>query len=256
MRCCWRSCGPQVCWTWTTPRSTARTSERSKGGSHRTFAGRPGSARQQAPLDRRPAWHTAGRLADQRKSARCHAADAPARRDTPHSGRSRPATSPTRPAVRRPRLRLRQVPSASPGSRHHTEVRTERHHTRLRAGKDPLGRGADLRLASPVQATPDPLRDTRRPPPRTASTRLQHHLLETTTNLILKRSVSERPADSANPSWLSPAVRRYFRMLSANPVDISAHLTTSVCPCSSSARPIRQAEPKRHQPPHPPPWHG
>ncbi|MFJ6252727.1 MULTISPECIES: transposase, partial [unclassified Streptomyces] len=31
--------------------------------------------------------------------------------------------------------------------------------------------------------------DTRRPPPRPAPTRLQHHLLATTPNLILKRSV-------------------------------------------------------------------
>jgi transposase len=33
-----------------------------KGGSHRTFAGRPGPARKQAPPDRGPAWHP----------ARCH----------------------------------------------------------------------------------------------------------------------------------------------------------------------------------------
>lgn len=194
MRCCWRSCGPPVCWTWTMLRSTARTSGRSKGGSHRAFAGRPGSARQQAPRDSRQAWHSAGRLADQRESSRCHSAGAPAGRDAPHPRGSRSATSPTRPAVRRPRLRLRlrQVPSASPGPRHHTEVRPERHRARLRTGQDPLGRRADLRLAPPVQATPDPLRDTRRPPPRTAPTRLQHHLLETTSNLILKRSVSSQ----------------------------------------------------------------
>ncbi len=189
MRCCWRNCGPRVCWTWTTPRSTVRTSGRSKGGSHRTFAGRPGSAGQQAPLDRRPAWHSADRLADQREPSRCHSVDAPAGRDTPYPWSARPTTSPTRPAVCRPRLRLRQVPPPSPGPWHHTKDRPQRHRPRIRTGKDPLGRGADLRLAAPVQTTADPLRDTRRPPPGIAPTRLQHHLLEETPNFILKRSV-------------------------------------------------------------------
>lgn len=90
MRCCWRSCEPRVCWTWTTPRPTARTSERS-GGLTLDLRRSTSSARQQAPLDHRPAWHSAGRFADQRKSARCHSTDAPAGGDTPHSGRSRPA---------------------------------------------------------------------------------------------------------------------------------------------------------------------
>ncbi|GAA2683259.1 hypothetical protein GCM10009864_65220 [Streptomyces lunalinharesii] len=37
-----------------------------KGGSHWAFAGRPGQAGQQAPSDRRPARHTARRVADWR----------------------------------------------------------------------------------------------------------------------------------------------------------------------------------------------
>jgi hypothetical protein len=154
-----------------------------KGGSHRTFAGRPGSARQQAPLDRRPAWHSLGRLADQRKPSRRHSADAIAGRDTP-----RATASPAAPVFRRPRLRPRQMPSASPGSRHHIEDRPQRHSPWLRPGQDPLGRRADLRLAAPVQATQNPLRDTRRPSPGSTPTRVQHHLLETTPNLTLKPS--------------------------------------------------------------------
>ncbi len=52
-----------------------------KGGSHRTFAGRPRTARQQAPPDRRPARNTPRRVADRRKQARRHPADTAAGRD-------------------------------------------------------------------------------------------------------------------------------------------------------------------------------
>ena len=85
-----------VCWRWTTPRSTARTSGPSKGGSHRTFAGRPGPARQQAPPDRRPARNSARRLSDQRKPPRSHSAHALAGRDAPDSWPARPTAAPTR----------------------------------------------------------------------------------------------------------------------------------------------------------------
>ncbi|MFE3947806.1 hypothetical protein ACFXPV_39010, partial [Streptomyces sp. NPDC059118] len=44
--------------------------------------------------------------------------------------------------------------------------------------------------------------DTRRPPSRSAPTRLQHHLLETTPNRILKRSVSHLLQLKAGP-WPS-----------------------------------------------------
>ncbi|QTA36990.1 hypothetical protein JHY03_72060 (plasmid) [Streptomyces sp. CA-256286] len=166
-----------------------------KGGSHRTFAGRPRPAGQQAPPDRRPPRHTPRRLADRREPARRHSADAPAGRDPQHPRPPRTASAPAGPAVRRPRLRLRQVPPHPPSPRHHTQDRPPRRPARLRAGQDTLGRRADLRLAPPVQTTPDPLRDTRRPPPRPAKTHLQHHLLETPTNLILKPSVTGSPGD-------------------------------------------------------------
>jgi hypothetical protein len=57
-------------------------------------------------------------------------------------------------------------------------------------GKTRVGRQAHLRPAPPVQTTPHPLRDTHRPPPSPAPTRLHHPLFETTSNLILKRSVT------------------------------------------------------------------
>ncbi|MFE7710937.1 transposase [Streptomyces sp. NPDC057486] len=46
--------------------SMALMSGLSKGGSHRTFAGRPRTSGQQAPPDRRPARHPLGYLADRR----------------------------------------------------------------------------------------------------------------------------------------------------------------------------------------------
>jgi transposase len=69
---CRRNCAQRACWRWTTPRSTARTSGLSKGGSHRTFAGRPGTPRQQTPHHRRPARNPARSHSDQRKPSRRH----------------------------------------------------------------------------------------------------------------------------------------------------------------------------------------
>jgi hypothetical protein len=71
-------------------------------------------------------------------------------------------------------------------------------------------------VAAPVQAPPHPLRDTRRPPPGTPPTRLRHHLPETATHGILKRSVmpcslstTRRPASStATPSCAGRASGR------------------------------------------------
>lgn len=89
---------------------TARTSGRSKGGSHRTFAGRPGPAGQQAPPDRRPAWQPARRNADRRPPPRCHTAPAAPGRDPTDPGSARTPADTTAQTVRRPGLRLRQVP--------------------------------------------------------------------------------------------------------------------------------------------------
>jgi len=189
MRFSWRNCVERACWRWTTPRSTARTSGLSKGGSHRTFAGRPGPARQQAPPDRRPARDSARRLSDRRKPSRRHPAHAAVGRHTPRSRAERPATPPAPAVVRRSRVRLRQVPASRPRTWDHPQDRPPQHPARLGTGQDTLGRRADLRLAPPVQAPAHPLRDSSRPSPRTTPTRLQHHLLETTPDLILKRSV-------------------------------------------------------------------
>ncbi len=158
--------------------------------SHRTISSRPGPPRQQAPRHRRPARHTARCVTDRRQPTRCHPAHAARRCHPPHSWTARTAApSPAMP-VRRPRLRLRQVPATPPAPRDSSENRPPWCPPRLRLGQNPLGCRAHLRLAPPVQEAPHPLRDTRRLPPRPATTRLQHHLLEATPNLILKRSVS------------------------------------------------------------------
>lgn len=100
----------------------------------------------------------------QRKPSRRHPTHAAPERCAPHS----------RSAVRS-RLRLRQVPPSHPRPWDHTDDRPERYPAPLRAGKDPAGRRAH---------------DKHRPPPSPAPTHLQHPLFETTSNLILKRSVT------------------------------------------------------------------
>lgn len=154
-----------------------------QGGAHWTFAGRPCPPGQQAPPHRRPAWNPTRSLSDRRKPSRRHPAHAAAGRHPTHPRVTRPATQP-------PPATTSTSTAASSGLGDHTEDRPPRHPARFRAGQDQMGRRANLRLAASVQTTAHPLRDTRRPPPRTAPTRLQHHLLETTPNLILKRSVS------------------------------------------------------------------
>jgi transposase len=102
-----------------------------KRGTHRTFAGRPCPAGQQAPPDHRPARDTVGCLADKRKPSRRHADDAVAGRDTPHPRNSRTAASAASPAVRRPRLRLQQVPTPPASARHHGESLQRRSPSRV-----------------------------------------------------------------------------------------------------------------------------
>jgi hypothetical protein len=115
-----------------------------KGGSHRTFAGRPCPPGQQAPPHRRPAWNPTRCLSDRRKPSRRHPAHAAAGRHPTHPRVTGPDTQPAPAAVRRPRLRLRQVPPPRPGSGDHTEDRPPRHPARFRAGQDQMGRRADL----------------------------------------------------------------------------------------------------------------
>ncbi len=128
-----------------------------KGGSHRTFAGRPGPARQQAPPDRRLAQNTAGLS----------------------------LTSGNRHDVTQLTPLLDAIP----------RTRGVRGRPRHRPGRLFADRGYDYdkyrpRLrAAPVQTASNPLRDTRRPPPRAAPTRMRCHLLETAPNLNLQRSV-------------------------------------------------------------------
>lgn len=91
--------------------STARTSGPSKGSSHRTFAGRPRPLRQRAPLDHRPRRNTSRSVRDQRRPSRRHPVHAPAGHDPSHPRPGGPTPPPATPAVRRPWLRLRQVPT-------------------------------------------------------------------------------------------------------------------------------------------------
>lgn len=91
--------------------------------SHRTISSRPGPPRQQAPRHRRPARHTARCVTDRRQPTRCHPAHAARRCHPPHSWTARTAApSPAMP-VRRPRLRLRQVPATPPAPRDSSENR-------------------------------------------------------------------------------------------------------------------------------------
>lgn len=172
------------------PRSTTRTSGHSKGGSHRTFAGRPCTPGKQAPHHRRPLRNPTRRLSDQRKPSRRHPAHAAAGQDSPHPGPARPATPPAPATVRRPQLRLRQVPPPGPGSRDHTERSPAAGPRTAPAWTRPAG-WSSVPSPGSTSSNDSAFATSYAPPPRSTPTRLQHHLLETTPNLILKRSVRD-----------------------------------------------------------------
>ncbi len=90
-------------------------------------------------------------------------------------GQARTSTQQAPALVRRPGLRLRQVPPPAVETRHQTLDRPTRRRPRLRTGQGPLGRRARLRLAAPVPTAPHPLRTTRRFPPGPARSALQPH---------------------------------------------------------------------------------
>lgn len=139
-----------------------------KEGPTPDLPGRPGKAGQQEPADRRPPRNPARRHDDRRQSTRRHTVLPLPDATPPIRGlRGCPRTRPRRlfadcsPTVRRPRLRLRQVPPPTVEARCQAGHRTSRRRPRLKPGQDPLGGRADLRLAPPVQAPAYPLRDTR-----------------------------------------------------------------------------------------------
>ncbi|MGC0367307.1 hypothetical protein ABH922_005359 [Rhodococcus sp. 27YEA15] len=171
-------------------RSTAHTCEPSKGRSHRPVTGRSSPYRQQAPCDRRPARHSLGGVVDRRKQSRCHPADASGRGDSTYSWLPWSAAESAPKVVRRPWIRPRQVSELAPRQGDHTDDRPPRCRTRFRTRQGSLGGRTDLRLAPPIQTPTNTFRDARGPSPRTTRTRMQHHLLEATTEIILKRSVT------------------------------------------------------------------
>ncbi|MDQ0946508.1 hypothetical protein QFZ24_000431 [Streptomyces phaeochromogenes] len=77
------------------------------------------------------------------------------RLDAPTAGPSPPQTPAS---VRRPGLRLRQVPPPAVEVRHQTRDCPPRRRPRFRAGQGVLGGRADPRLAAPGQTAPHPLR--------------------------------------------------------------------------------------------------
>jgi transposase len=85
-------------------------------------------------------------------------------------------TTSTSPALRRPRLRPRQVPPPGPSPRHHTRHRPTRRRTRLRPRQSPLAGRTHLRLARRLPPTTRPHRTTSRPPPGHPQPRLLDHL--------------------------------------------------------------------------------
>lgn len=106
-------------------RRLARASPQ-RGGSHRPVAGRPSPHRKQAPCDRRPTRNPSGGVSDRRKPSRHHTVDTARRRDPVNSRSPWAAAEPAPQVVRRPRLRLRQVPQPPPQERDHTDDRPAR----------------------------------------------------------------------------------------------------------------------------------
>lgn len=142
---------------------------RSEGGRPcRSFTCRSCASWLQAPCDRRPARHTAGRLGDRGKSARRHAADPVTGRDPTYEGIARSSPQSAQTAVRRPRLRLRQVPPLVVGARDQARHRQTRGRTRLGPWAHQVASRAHIRLAPSVQTAADPLRAPCRSPPRAA----------------------------------------------------------------------------------------
>ncbi|MFE4982301.1 MULTISPECIES: transposase [unclassified Streptomyces] len=134
-RYCWPSCGPRVCWTRTTRRHRRLPPPSPQGWAHTGPSpidrARPGSKhhlivhRHGTPL---VVSLTSGNRHDVTQLM-------PLLDAIPHPRVARAAEAPAGPAVRRPRLRLRQVPPPSPDPRHHTEDRSQGHTSRLRPGQ-------------------------------------------------------------------------------------------------------------------------
>lgn len=108
-----------------------------KGGG--TSTPRPCPPRLQAPPDRRPSRDPARRHAHRRQPVRCHPAHAAAGRHPIDSGTAGMRSPQTAAPVRRPGLRLRQVPPPAVEARHQAHDRPTRRRPRLRTGQGALG---------------------------------------------------------------------------------------------------------------------
>jgi hypothetical protein len=130
--------------------------------------------------------HPTRRHPDRRAPTRRHPTAGAARRDPTDPRAARPPAAQATQAVRRRRLRLRQVPPPAAPARHHPTHRPPRSRPGLRAWQSPLSRRTRLRLATRLQSPTHPLRATRRYPPQPAPTRLRPHLPPETGSVILK----------------------------------------------------------------------
>jgi hypothetical protein len=91
----------------------------------------------EAPPDRRSPQHPAHGHVDRREPPRRHPAAAAARRGTADPRTAWPASTQALRAVRRPRLRRRQVPTSAPRPRHQPAHRPPRSRAPLRAEQGP-----------------------------------------------------------------------------------------------------------------------
>lgn len=148
----------------------------SKGGPCRPEPGRPRPARFQASPDHRRRRDTLGGHADRRQSQRRHPAHPARRCPASDQGPAWSSLAPTSSSVCRPRLRPRQVSSASPGPRYHPGHRPPHYRSRLRIGEAPVAGRARIRMAARLQTSTDPLRTARRYPPGTTEPGLLGHL--------------------------------------------------------------------------------
>lgn len=139
-------------------------------------------------------------------------------------------------SVRRPRLRLRQVPPPAVKARHQTDDRPTRRRPRLRAGQSALGSGARLRLAAPVQTAPHSLRTTRRCPFGPAPAGLRSHLPSTPPQAVLRQSGGQVNAIGLVRAAMWPCGWRTSIRTNAESSDVVRHSAVPTPESGSTSR--------------------